>query len=628
MYHQSVYTQSEAHCVAYKQSPIRITNSLLYPSFVIVVYQSLRSLLSTMDSTTTSEGQVSSLQHFSSLAFEQFQCFRSNQELCDVFLSVDGVHIPAHRLVLAASSPYFRAMFSGKMAESVQKEVFLSDLDGKAVEKIIDFFYSGKVAIDEDNVQSLLYASCLLAVKDVKEYCCDFLQREITVSNCLGIRAIADTLSCSELFEAANLYVTENFSVVLVCEEFLLQPFESLSTLIDSDYLNISGECELLDAVVKWLHWDNLDRARYARSLLKRIYLMKIHVSRLESLLNDSIISTDCECLDLILEALDTLASENVSSAYEFPLFLSRVYGKAMEVLFSIGGESAGVTLDSTECYDLKGNTWDWNISVRDLEPLSLPALEQSRNNATSSTTGRHVYVIGGSYSWKALDVVERYEWPENKWRQLSSLNKGRLGAGSAIVNGQLLVAGGCGEDGYLSSVESYDPLLDKWSLIKPMNQRRSYLGVAELNGYVYAVGGYCGVSGESDGFMASAECYVPSNDMWIPVTPLLQPRAHFGLVAEGGSLYALGGYNSSWLTSLERFDPREGQWYRFPSMKSPRSSAGACSINNCLYIAGGFDGVKNLNSVESFDIRAEKWKQMNPMRTVRFGMCLAACRL
>lgn len=507
-----------------------------------------------MESTTTSEGQVSFLQDFSTLAFEQFQCFRSNQELCDVVLCVDGVHIPAHRLVLAASSPYFRAMFSGKMAESLQKEILLSDLNGKAVEQIINFFYCGKIVIDEENVQYLLYASCLLAVNHVKQYCCDFLRQETTVPNCLGIRAIADTLSCSELFEAANLYVTENFSQVLLCEEFLLQPFESLSILIDSDYLNISGECELLDGVIKWLHWDSLNRARYARSLLKRIHLVKIHISRLETLVTDSIISTDCECLDLILEALDTLASKNVSSAYEFPMFLNRIYGKAMEVLFAIGGESVGVTLDSTECYDLEGNTWDWEVSVRDSEPLSLPALEQSRNNATSCTTGHHVYVIGGSYSWKALDVVERYEWPENKWQQLSSLNQGRLGAGSAVVDGQLLVAGGCGQHGYLSSVESYDPLLDKWTVIKPMKQRRSYLGVAELNGYVYAVGGYGGALGESDGFMDIAECYVPSNDMWIPMTPLLQPRAHFGLVAEGGMFFSFKEWNVCKGLAIDKF--------------------------------------------------------------------------
>ena len=42
------------------------------------------------------------------------QCLRSREELCDVILLVGYSRIPAHRAILAGSSPYFRAMFAGK----------------------------------------------------------------------------------------------------------------------------------------------------------------------------------------------------------------------------------------------------------------------------------------------------------------------------------------------------------------------------------------------------------------------------------------------------------------------------------------------------------------------------------
>ena len=39
---------------------------------------------------------------------------RQNTELCDVILAVDDVKIAAHKVVLAATSPYFHAMFTSE----------------------------------------------------------------------------------------------------------------------------------------------------------------------------------------------------------------------------------------------------------------------------------------------------------------------------------------------------------------------------------------------------------------------------------------------------------------------------------------------------------------------------------
>ncbi|CAH8291953.1 unnamed protein product [Heterobilharzia americana] len=59
-------------------------------------------------------------------SFEAMNRFRKNKELCDVVLLVDGREIYTHRVVLAACSAYFRAMFTGELAESRQTEVILS----------------------------------------------------------------------------------------------------------------------------------------------------------------------------------------------------------------------------------------------------------------------------------------------------------------------------------------------------------------------------------------------------------------------------------------------------------------------------------------------------------------------
>lgn len=50
---------------------------------------------------------------------------RKREELCDVSIVVGGRAITAHRAVLAASSLYFDAMFTGKMSERTKEKVRL-----------------------------------------------------------------------------------------------------------------------------------------------------------------------------------------------------------------------------------------------------------------------------------------------------------------------------------------------------------------------------------------------------------------------------------------------------------------------------------------------------------------------
>lgn len=70
------------------------------------------------------------------------------------------------------------------------------------------------MTVEEGNVQTLLPAACLLQLAEIQEACCEFLKRQLDPSNCLGIRAFADTHSCRELLRIADKFTQHNFQEV------------------------------------------------------------------------------------------------------------------------------------------------------------------------------------------------------------------------------------------------------------------------------------------------------------------------------------------------------------------------------------------------------------------------------
>ena len=65
----------------------------------------------------------------------------------------------------------------------------------------------------EGNVQTLLPAACLLQLAEIQDVCCEFLKRQLDPSNCLGIRAFADTHACRDLLRIADKFTQHNFQV-------------------------------------------------------------------------------------------------------------------------------------------------------------------------------------------------------------------------------------------------------------------------------------------------------------------------------------------------------------------------------------------------------------------------------
>ena len=68
---------------------------------------------------------------------------RLTHDLCDVWLECGARCFAAHRVVLAAASAYFHAMFVGGLAESGRRSVTVHGVGDHCFSLLIHFIYTG-----------------------------------------------------------------------------------------------------------------------------------------------------------------------------------------------------------------------------------------------------------------------------------------------------------------------------------------------------------------------------------------------------------------------------------------------------------------------------------------------------
>ena len=99
---------------------------------------------------------------------ESLRDLRGDQEFSDVTLACDGdVQIEAHKIILSASSPFFRSIL--KKNKHPHPLIFLKGLRNALLVSILDFIYDGEVNISHEDLNEFLAAAEDLKVKGLSE---------------------------------------------------------------------------------------------------------------------------------------------------------------------------------------------------------------------------------------------------------------------------------------------------------------------------------------------------------------------------------------------------------------------------------------------------------------------------
>lgn len=225
----------------------------------------------------------------------------SHPKLVDVTLSAGGRDFPCHRGVLALCSMYFHCMFSGDFVESIAARVELHDVDPEIFSCLLDFAYTGKLTINQKNVEGLICTSSKLQFQTVRAVCSRYLQHQIDETNCLGILEFGDIHGCPEVVAKAWAFLLENFEAVQQGDEFLLLGKDWLISCLSDERLQIRSECARVEAILKWVRHHRESRLCYLPELLSLSRLSLLSLDYLaDTLLKDSLLQASPSCTEAV----------------------------------------------------------------------------------------------------------------------------------------------------------------------------------------------------------------------------------------------------------------------------------------------------------------------------------------
>ncbi|ELU05864.1 hypothetical protein CAPTEDRAFT_177887 [Capitella teleta] len=452
---------------------------------------------------------------------------RNNPQLCDGVVVIGKEEIPVQKNVLAAASPYFRALYDYSLpmssTEDPSNRAALNEdvVTSATFHEILEYIYTSNISLGEENIQDTLQAADHLLMIDLKELCCEYLEQCITVANCLGIRSFSERFSCPRVCHVATSYLDEHFLDVSYSEEFLQLSSTELQEVLSRDSLVIQTEDAIFDAVMRWVRHDVNQRKEFLQDIIPSCVHMGLLDERYvqEHIIPDELIRS-CH-LDQTLLRLRGEDTHRKLRGY-------------VNMVVVTGGEGRSHKWEDVRCAafhetnESRASTWV------DLSPMLTARIGHGMVEA-----GGFIYVLGGrDNSGRILHTGEKYDPCSNEWSLIPSMHHGRVGFGLVTIDDKIYAIGGSNDmSDPMTSVEEFNIYTSKWRRLPDMNLKRAWSAVAVCNKKIYVIAG--GIMGK---LYEAVECFDPRSETWVSVAPMKERRFDARAIGFGDDIFVFGG--------------------------------------------------------------------------------------
>ncbi|MBN3308842.1 KLH25 protein, partial [Amia calva] len=341
------------------------------------------------------------------------------------------------------------------------------------------FVQTSKLALNRQNVLRILEAADFLQLERVRLLCCKFLERELHLSNCLGMMAYAWQRGCLELYRAARGVVLTHLPALACEEDFLYLSKESLTELLSSDDLFLPREDLALEVLLRWATFDPDREADFLElaGLVRLECLTLTYITELLSTLKGSDPRARLIC------KLDT----KPPPSWTVPRPQPRT--RARETLFVLGGPH---DCNKQVLYQFHPRSGVWQ-----------PCAPLQRKNLTQyavGAVGGSVVVTGGyfldEWVWYSVDWVRVFRCAESRWLDGPPMLKSRHSHCAVGLEGELFVLGGSMDTGPVADVERLVMGAENWESASPMVRAVERAAAVSTGACIYVA---CGLDENGD---------------------------------------------------------------------------------------------------------------------------------
>ncbi|XP_077991167.1 kelch-like protein 26 [Glandiceps talaboti] len=541
--------------------------------------------------------------------------------LCDVVLKIGERQFQAHRVVLAALSDYFRAMFSGMLRESKEDVIELKDISitPESFQVLLNYCYSAELDLTIANVFEILGAAHHLNISSAMECCCEFIKEQFDEQNFhfhdfIKIAEMADTYSLLDLKEVADHYIAENFVDVSQSEDFLeYVSAKRLAEFLERGDLAVPSELLVLKAVVRWFMHNKEVRLCQADVLLRKVRLGFVSAQDLVDQFNPEIRGVPV-CQQLFNGLMQHHAIGKPISG-EFPLKNPELFAPrgCTKSLIAIGGRTS---MSCVRYYDVNGKEW---VSLKN---FAQPPYSTYTNHSVT-VVHHNLYVAGGEYyssnKWQTRNYVYKYDASTNKWQSLAPMKAERSHFALVSLHGYIYAIGGRDKDGAVSdSVERYNIATNKWQIIASLRSPRFGMAITVYEGKIVVVGGHQIVKTPCTEAL-DMEIFDPKLNTWeVKAKPSIGRMVGSAFVLDD-KLYLAGGYMPSsedkkrdeLCTLVEEYNDEHNSWTTVSQALIPPNDIGAFRIgSNVFFSMCGhcYNSNITIQQDEVYDVDLDDW--------------------
>ncbi|XP_019904458.2 kelch-like protein 23 isoform X2 [Esox lucius] len=475
----------------------------------------------------------------------------------DTVLHLETESFFVNRQQLALQSPYFRALFYGGSRESGKRHIRIQGVGAEQFRVLMEYILMSKLPLSRETVLRILETADFLQMERPRLLCCKFLERELHLSNCLGMMAYAWQLGCMELYTTARQVALTHLPAITTEEDFLFLSKESMVDLLASDDLFVTREDQVLELALRWAAF-HPNRETEFMELVELVRPENLSLSYLTDLL------TRLKGSDPQAKLICKL-NDNFPVSWSVGRSIPRT--RARETMYILGGPHDQEKQSLYQYYPRSGR-WQSHAPLqrKNLTQYSVAAVED-------------IVVTGGYFRdevfWYSVDWVRMFQCRTERWADGPPLQKSRHSHCSVGLGPELYVLGGSMDEGPKAHVEKL--LLGErgWEEVSPMVRSVERAAAATLGLCIYVA---CGLD-ENGEVYSGIQRYRVKEDQWDVVTYSPLPRYDLLATVLNGALYFLGG-------QALRLDVDTDEWTVVEEEYLGRKFFGGCTtVNGQIYL-------------------------------------------